>query len=241
MKRKHPQILAVAFLTTMFAITGCLLAHNPPFTDDFGEESCTFATTGRNPYFILQPGYELVLEGEEDGDLVQVVITVLDETKVINGIETRVVRERETANGELVEISKNYFAICKRTNSVFYFGEDVNIYEDGEIVSHDGAWRAGVNGARAGIIMPGTILIGARYFNEIAPGVALDRAEIIRLNSTVATPFDTFTNVLFIRETTPLEPGVSLKYYVPGIGLIKDGPAELIRINTSTGTLYPRN
>ena len=78
-------------------------------------------------------------------------------------------RERETADGELVEISRNYFAICRPSNSVFYFGEDVNIYENGEVVSHEGAWLAGVNGAREGMIMPGTVLIGARYFQEIAP------------------------------------------------------------------------
>jgi hypothetical protein len=226
-------------LLILLSLPIILSAHSPAYTDQFFTERCKFSSTGRNPYFILEPGYELIFEGEEDGDQVRLVITVLDETKVVNGVETRVVRERESANGELVEISRNYFAICKPSNSVFYFGEDVNIYEDGEIVSHEGAWHAGVNDARPGIIMPGTILIGARYFQEVAPEVALDRAEIVKLDATVATPFSTFTNALFIKETTPLEPGhTSLKYYVPGIGLVKDGTIPLVQINTPNKEFY---
>jgi hypothetical protein len=150
---------------------------------------------------------------------------------VIEGIETRVVEERETEDGELVEVSRNYFAICNRTNSVIYFGEEVDIYEDGVIVGHEGEWLAGVDGARPGIIMPGTVLVGARYFQEVAPGVALDRAEIVSLTATVQTPAGRFTRCLRTRETTPLEPGeVEFKSYAPGIGLIQDEVLRLVRI-----------
>jgi hypothetical protein len=213
-------------------------AHSPEFTNQFFEESCNFTSTGRNPYFILVPGHEIVLEGDDEGELLRVVITVLDKTKVVDGVETRVVKERETLDGELVEISRNYFAICKKTNTVFYFGEDVDIYENGEIVSHDGSWRAGVNGARPGVIMPGTVLIGARYFQETAAGVALDRAEITRLDAAVTTPFGHLTDLLKTKETTPLEPGhASIKFYARGIGLIKDGTAELISFDTSASAV----
>ena len=232
------KIVALVLVLFLF-VPVILFAHSPGFTQQFFTERCNFSSTGRNPYFILEPGYELVLEGDDEGEEVRVVITVLDETKVVNGVETRVVRERETIDGELVEISRNYFAICRPSNSVFYFGEDVNIYENDVIVSHEGAWLAGVNEAREGMIMPGTVLIGARYFQEIAPEIALDRAEVVKLDATVETPFRTFTNALFTRETTPLEPGsTSLKYYAPGIGLIKDGAVELVRINTSTAEFY---
>lgn len=57
-------------------------------------------------------------------------------------------------DGELTEISRNFFATCNRDNSVVYFGEEVNIYEDGEVVAHEGEWRAGDDDARPGIIMP---------------------------------------------------------------------------------------
>lgn len=43
---------------------------------------------------------------------------MLDETRTIAGIETRVVEERETVDGALAEVSRNFFAIEKGTNSV---------------------------------------------------------------------------------------------------------------------------
>ena len=134
----------------------------------FDLENCNFASTGENSYFILKPGYQVTLEGEEDGEELQLVMTVLDETKIVNGIETRVVEEKETEGSNLVEISRNYFALCKPTNNAIYFGED--IYEDGEIVSHEGAWLAGQNGSKAGMIMPEKVEVGLKYYQEIAPG-----------------------------------------------------------------------
>jgi hypothetical protein len=192
------------------------------FTDTFGIERCTFATQGRNPFFLLVPGHQLVLEGEEKGVPVRVAITVLDATLTVDGVETRVVEERESEDGEIVEISRNYFAFCPETGSVFYFGEDVDNYEDGVVDNHDGSWRAGVDGARAGVIMPGLNLVGARYHQEIAPDVALDRAETLSVTETLSTPAGDFTGVLKVKETTPLERGKSFKYYAPDVGLVQD-------------------
>jgi hypothetical protein len=200
------------------------------FTTEFFTDDCTFATTGRNPYWIpLVPGYEALLEGEEDGEEIAVEITVLEETFEVDGVETRVVQEYETADGELVEISRNYFAFCMETGSVFYFGEDVDIYEDGEVVSHDGAWRSGEDGAEAGIIMPGTVLLGSRYYQEIAPDVALDRAEHMAMDVTAETEAGTFEDCLEAWETTPLAPDdLSIKVYAPGVGLVIDDVTELV-------------
>ena len=193
------------------------------YTESFRTEECTFSSTGRNPFFILEPNYQLVLAGGEGGEAAQVTITVLNETGEVNGTETRVVEERETIGGELVEISRNFFAICEETNSVFYFGEEVDDYEDGNIISHGGAWLAGEDANRAGIIMPGTILMGARYYQEIAPNVAVDRAEIVGMGEVVQTPAGEFSDTLITRETNPLEPAVAeLKYYAAGIGLIQE-------------------
>ena len=148
----------------------------------FNLEKCDFVSTGENKYFILKPGYQVTLEGEEDGEELKLVMTVLNETKIVNGIETRVVEEKETEGGNLVEISRNYFALCKPTNNAIYFGEDVDIYENGEIVSQEGAWLAGQNGSKAGMIMPGKVEVGLKYYQEIAPGVAEDRAKIVSIN-----------------------------------------------------------
>jgi hypothetical protein len=193
------------------------------YTTSFRAEDCTFSSTGRNPFFILEPNYQLLLAGGDASEAAEVTITVLNETRQVNGTETRVVEERESIGGELVEISRNFFAICEETNSVFYFGEEVDDYESGNIISHEGAWLAGEDANTPGVIMPGTILLGARYYQEIAPNVALDRAEIIDMGEVIQTPSGDFTDTLITRETTPLEPDVAeLKYYAVGIGLIQE-------------------
>src|SRR5215217_8103940 len=200
------------------------------YTTSFRAENCTFSSTGRNPFFILEPNYQLVLSGGDAGDVAQVMITVLNETRDVNGTETRVVEERETLGGELAEISRNFFAICEETNSVFYFGEEVDDYENGILIAHEGAWLAGEGANKAGVIMPGTILLGARYYQEIAPNVALDRAEIVDMGEIIQTPSGDFPDTLIIRETSPLEPDVAeLKYYAAGIGLIQEEDLKLER------------
>lgn len=195
----------------------------------FNLEECTLSSNGSNDYFFLQPGYQLTLEGEEDREAVQLIVTVMNETKTVDGIETRIVEERESVDGELVEISKNYFAICKETDDIFYFGEDVDDYEDGEIVSHEGGWLAGLDGARAGLIIPANPKIGMKYYQEIAPGVAEDRAEITSLNEVVDTPAGKFDNVVKVEETNPLEGNEKeYKFYAHGIGLIQDADLKLV-------------
>src|SRR6187200_639266 len=120
-------ILAVAFVTSAHSgFSG--QAPDASFTSRFDIEKSELASTGRNPWFILEPGYTLTLEDSST----RLVITVLNETKVVDGVETRIVEERETEKGALIEVSRNYFAISRRTNSVFYFGEDVDMYKNGK-------------------------------------------------------------------------------------------------------------
>lgn len=196
------------------------------WTSTFTLEKRDLAHTGRNPWFILEPGYQLVFEGGKE----HLEITVLNETKAVDGVETRVVEERETKDGQLVEVSRNFFAISTRTNSVYYFGEEVDIYKDGAIVKHEGAWLSGRKDARFGLLMPGEALLGARHYQEIAPGEAMDRAEIVGIGETVQTAAGEFKGCLKVEETTPLEPGEKgYKYYAPGVGLIRDGSLKLVK------------
>ena len=153
----------------------------------------------------------------------------LDETKVVDGVETRIVEEKETEGGNLIEVSRNYFAICKPTNNAIYFGEEHDMYKDGKTVDHEGAWLAGENGSKAGMIMPGKVEVGLKYYQEIALGVAEDRAEIMSVNNTLDTPAGTFKQVLKTEETNPLKPGEKEnKFYAPGIGLIQDEAIKLV-------------
>ena len=207
-----------------------VLAQTKPGDDkswmsEFQVEKSDLTTIGRNPYFILEPGYSLTLEKGTE----RLRVTVLDETRVIDGVETRIVEERETKNDELVEISRNYFSISRRTNDVYYFGEDVDIYAAGRIVSHEGAWQAGTNGARFGLMMPGSPVMGQRFYQELAPKVAMDRAEVVGLSGNLKTPAGNFRQVLKIIETNPLERGSEAKYYASGVGLLQDGSLKLVK------------
>jgi hypothetical protein len=216
-------VLAGAAILTLS--TGCGEGNAQGWQQEFAIAKCNLVTTGRGQYFILEPGYQLVLEG---GDT-RVQITVLNETKVVDGVTTRVVEEREWKKGKLYEVAKNYFAMCEQTKDVFYFGEDVDFYEDDKIVKHDGSWLAG-KGNKPGLMMPGTPKVGMKYYQEIAPGVAMDRAEIQSLTESCETPAGKFPQCMKVKETSALKFWESeYKYHVPGIGLVRDEDVRLIR------------
>jgi hypothetical protein len=223
------KILLHILLALVCVSVGAQTKTEIKYTESFDQENCHFISSTIHPYLFLRPGYQVTLRGVENKDTTELVITVLLETKVIGTTETRVIEERESVKGKLTEVSKNYVAICRESGSVFYFGEDVDIYKGDSIVSHSGSWIAeGKN--KPGLFMAGLPLLGARYYQEMAPGIAMDRAEIISMSDSMQTPAGTFTNVMKILETTPLDPkDKSYKYYAPRIGLIKDGNLVIIK------------
>src|SRR5262245_53354394 len=166
------------------------------WTDEFNVSKCVWSTTGGNDWFVLQPGYQTLFDGKEGRHSVHLAVTVLDETRAIGGVETRIVEERESRDGKLVEVSRNFFAVCGPGKDVFYFGEEVDIYRDGKLAGHEGNWRADDKGAHAGLFMPERPLLGARFYQEFAPGVAMDRIEITANDATLETPEGRFTGLL---------------------------------------------
>jgi uncharacterized membrane protein YkoI len=201
-----------------------------PFTSVFGEDEKDFVSTGSNAYFILEPGWQIELEKTEGGKKLTILETVLDETKTIAGVECRAVEFKEMLDGQIKEVTRDYYAISKKTNNVYYFGEDVDVYKDGKLVGHEGAWLAGEKGNRYGLFMPAIPLLGARYYQEIAPGVALDRGEIVSLTEKFETPAGKFDNVLVVIETSEIEKDErESNYYAKGIGCIGDDDARLVR------------
>jgi hypothetical protein len=206
---------------------GAAPVQSVDFQHTFKVDKSKLSNLGEGDYFILQPGYKLHYQDGKD----TLTITVLAETKRVDGVECRIVEEHETKGGRLAEISRNYMAIDRITGDVYYFGEDVNMYgSDGKVISHEGSWLSGTNGARFGMLLPGKPLVGARYQQEIAPKVALDRAEVVSISETVRVPVGTFTHCLKTRESSGLESGVEEKLYAPKVGLLKDGGFKLNRI-----------
>jgi hypothetical protein len=191
--------------------------------DHFAIEKADLAAIGGNKWLAIQPGRVLKLRHGAD----TLTITILSDAPTVDGVKVGVLEERETKAGKLIEVSRNFFATSKTTGDVYYFGEDVDNYKDGQIENHASEWRSGEKGARFGLMVPGAPKTGDKYYQEIAPHVAMDRVEIVSTDETVKTPAGTFEHCLHLKETTPLEKDVSHKWYAPGVGMIKDDDFEL--------------
>jgi len=214
--------LAVA-LTAATALT----QGRQGWRDSFTVDKTNLMDTGTNPYFILEPGYRLRFAHGKD----TLTVTVLNETRLVDGVRTRVVEEREIKGGKLDEVSRNYFAIDKSNSDIYYFGEEVDIYKKGQIVDHEGAWLAGENGARFGLMVPNKPRVGDKYYQEIAPKVAMDRVEIVSITEALTVPAGKFNNCLHTRESSDLERGSEGKWYAPGVGLIRDDDYVLVGVD----------
>lgn len=218
-------IIRIRFLVLLLAaLTLCSAAD---WRSSFPVDRKNLGSSGSNPYFILESGYQLhYRRGTET-----LTVTVTTETKLIDGVQTRVILSREEKNGQPVEITRDYYAVDRTTGDVYYFGEDVDVYKGGKISGHEGAWLSGVNGARFGLMMPGRITLGDRFCQELAPKQAMDRAEVVAIAEPVVTPAGTYANCVHFKETSAIESGPGdHKWYAPGIGLVKDNRLVLAKI-----------
>jgi hypothetical protein len=191
-----------------------------------------FTTNIDNPYWPMKPGSQWVFsETDTTGARQDVVITVTNTTRMIaNGIEARVIRDTVSEDGVPVEITDDWYAQDDDGN-IWYLGEYVTNYENGQVIDHDGSFEAGVDGAQAGIAMPAEPRPGMSYRQEYYKGVAEDKAAVITVGEErVEVPFGYYTeDVLMTRDLVPTEPKVQeLKFYAPGVGPLlsmhTDGP-----------------
>ena len=229
MRRIPAFLVATVVLVTACEDKPCKKPKDPA-TGELGVAVCAadagpFSTTIDNEFFPLSVGTAHVLEGTEDGVLFRVEITALVDTELVAGVTTRVIEERETEDGELVEISRN-FMVQATDGTLCYYGETVDDYENGEIVGHSGEWQAGVDGASPGILMPASPAAGQWYRQETADGIAEDRALHTAVGESVTVPSGTYTDTLTVFEWSPLECGTSDKFYARGVGMIFDDGAE---------------
>jgi hypothetical protein len=175
-----------------------------------------------NPLFPLPLGRRLVYHGFEDGEPQLVITEVTRDRKTILGVEVVTVLDRVFSRGELKEKTFDWYAQDEDGN-VWYFGEDTKEFEDGKVVSTAGSFGAGKDGARAGVIMRAHPKVGQVTPQEIAPGVAEDKARPVNLDVTVTVPYGTFHHCMKSEEFTPLEPDLlENKYYCPGIGITRE-------------------
>ena len=180
-----------------------------------------FTTVINNAYFPLTPGSVYVYDGITEKGNEHDVVTVTSDTKVILGVTCVAVRDTVTVDGVLEEDTIDWYAQDNDGN-VWYFGENTLSYQDGLVVSVEGSWMAGIDGAKPGIIMKANRQVGDLYRQEFSLGVAEDMAQVMALNQSVTVPAGSYNNCLETKEFSPLEPDVlEYKYYAQGIGNVQ--------------------
>jgi hypothetical protein len=191
--------------------------------------AATFSARVDNPWFPLTPGTRYVYTGVKDDKPSRDVVTVSRRTKTIDGVPCAVVQDRLFLGGRLRERTTDWYSQDMRGN-VWYFGENTaELDASGRVTSTEGTWRAGVDGARAGIYMPADPRLGQSGRQEYYKGHAEDHFRVIGLFAIVVPPGT--KNALLTKEWTPLEPGtLDHKLYVRGIGTVLEqsqkGPNE---------------
>jgi hypothetical protein len=203
-----------------------------------------FTTRIDNPYWPMDPGTRWTYrETDEAGAKLKVVVTVSDQTKKIaNGVTARVVRDTVTKEGKIIEDTFDWYAQDKKGN-IWYLGENTAEFENGKLVTKEGSFEAGVDGAKPGVIMPAHPQDGMHYRQEYYKGEAEDNGEVLSTNEKVRSPFGQFDNALLTKDTITIEPNVlEYKLYANGIGPVvalgvSGGPGSreyLINLDTAS-------
>jgi hypothetical protein len=234
MKNRHAHLIAAALAFPVLTVAGpvtaagatgtCPLPTFGPGADYHPQiDPAIFSPNVDNPYMPLTPGTTLVYTGTKDGKSALDVSTTTSRTKMIDGVTTRVVEDRLYLDNILEERTSDYYAqdIC---GNVWYFGEDTaELDSKGHVISTEGSFHAGVDGAQPGVFMQATPEVGRDFRQEWYAGQAEDQFRVLKLEARVSVPYGTFRDALKTKETTSLEPDVvDNKYYVRGIGEVKE-------------------
>ena len=225
-------------LTSLFLALTFLSPTGTPSSWQPEIDPADFVSTIDNQYFPLVPGTVFHYEGTLEGESLSSTYEVTTETRVVMGVTCVVVRDTVSVDGEVVEDTYDWFAQDTDGN-VWYFGEASQDLEIGEVVSTEGSWEAGIDGALPGIIMPAEPRVGDTYTQEVAPGIAEDMGEVIEIGSTLELSLGSFDNVLVMKEWNPLDSDViEHKSYAPGFGMVlaeaiqgEDERLELVAID----------
>jgi len=176
-----------------------------------------------NPYFPLDPGSRWRYRGRDAGGPFADRMHVKHKTKTILGVQTTVVHDVVLRHGKQREVTNDWYAQDERGN-VWYFGERTKeLSPKGNVVTREGSWKSGRDGARPGILMPGHPRVGQTARQEYFKGHAEDHFKILDVNARVKTPAVSSRHAVRTKEWTPLEKGViDNKYYARGYGDVKE-------------------
>lgn len=214
--------LAMAAVVAVAALTPAVsAAKGPPIpkASKFGHNSNLVT----NPWFPLARGSVYVYEGQREGMQARDVLTVSHKVKTIAGIRAAVVKDVLYQNGYVAERTTDWYAQDKN-GTVWYLGEKTaELSPSGKVLSTDGSFLHGRDGAKGGIFMPANPLVGQSFQQERYKGHAEDHFRILSLATSVTAPVVTSKTAMLTEEWTPLEPkNLVQKYYVQGIGPVKE-------------------
>lgn len=179
-----------------------------------------FVSEVNNKYFTLKPGTTFTYNSQTDEGLERIEVVVTNETKEVMGVKNTVVWDRVFLDNQLIEDTKDWYAQDKDGN-VWYFGEDVDNYENGKLKDHHGAWEAGVDEAKPGIVMLANPQVGDSYRQEYYRGEAEDTADVLSINETLTVKHGSFSGCIKTYDYTPLDPATKEhKYYCPEVGFV---------------------
>jgi hypothetical protein len=212
---------SIALGFAMIACAGCqaLGARDESYHPQI--DPARFSSRVDNRFYPLVPGTVLRYVENSRGETSENEITVTRETKTIMGVTCVVVHDVVTKNGHIAEDTYDWLAQDDE-GTVWYFGEATKEISAGGLVSTEGSWEAGVNGAHPGILMPGHPRPGAPYRQEYGPGQAEDMGQIIALNEHVSVPGGTFDDTVKTKEWSLLEAGHENKWYAAGVGVVRE-------------------
>src|SRR5215813_561439 len=194
-----------------------------------GPDKFTAPLTVSNPMFPLAVGMQFTYQGRivEGGESKphSVTFTVTDLSKMVDGVRTVVAWDRDFLEGELQEQELAFFAQDDQGN-VWNFGEYPEEYENGKFTGAPSTWIRGTGHAYGGIHMLARPVDGATYREGLVPPIDFDDVSKVSLTGqTTCMRSGCFRNVLVVDETSPNDPvsGHQIKYYSPGVGLVRVG------------------
>lgn len=193
-----------------------------------------------HPFLPLSSLKQDVIEGTEDGKKTRIERTAKPDVRKsfkIGGqdVEAFVVEDREFADGQLEEVTLDYFA-QDDNGTVYYLGEDVDEYKAGKVVGHEGAWAVGKDTPVPGVLLPASPKVGDRFRSEDVSEQIGEMDEVVSVSETVTVPAGTFANCLKVKEKLA-DGATEYKYYAKGVGVVREVPHdgdELLQTHTTT-------
>ena len=144
---------------------------------DLTRPSFSNPTKVTNPLFPIGRLPSVVLVGQVDGEPFRSETTLLPETRTVEWegrrIETLVSQYTAYRNGRIEEVAIDRYAQAD-DGSVWYLGEDVVDYRNGNVVTTEGTWLAGKEGPPA-MIMPAHPAVGDVFRSENVPGIVFEQ------------------------------------------------------------------